>query len=401
MDEVTEILSKVRLSDNKSSSEILLDQLNQAFWSVYEDYRISNVDEQARSMSLEQYLNAQRVFHDAGLIIIEQITKREVSIASNDNGQLGNSSGQPSSMEMESAAKQDDVSDESEQSDSELLTVHVSSDDEMTRDLVNDSVGASSNDAQSSTGAKAVVPKQREPPVVDEFNGNEYCAESIEIEGWRDINNLPYLQYEKIVRPLFQLPMKIEANVANVDRVLNAITTVLKQAADLHVSTMQNQKMLIALIQSRMDETSRQIWLFQLDAEPTLNDLVNFLKKRSIFLKATERHRESVSKNRQERREQVATTSPTTSQGASSLPLMFKKQKVACACCGDEHFLHRCEMFKALKIADRAAILKRKGLCFNCFSAVHKIQECRQGVCRRCSVKHNSLLCSRQQSNNV
>lgn len=413
MEDVTEILSKFRLSDDERSSEILLDQLNQAFWSVYEDYRILNDDNQERSMSLEQYLDAQRIFHDAGLLIIEQITKREVPKASNDDEQLSNVSGQPSSMDTRSAANQDAVSDEG---DSELLIVHESSDDEMMSSLVNDSVGAekvavieqigASNDAQSSTGAKAVVaaeskvavPKQRKLPVVDKC-GNR--TESDETEEWRDFNSLPYLQCEQILRPLFQLPTKSDPNVANMNRVLDAITMVLKQAADLHVSTVQNQKMLIALIQSRMDETSRQIWLFHLDAEPTLNDLVNFLMKRSTFLKAKQSHCESVSKNRQEQREQPAATSPTTSHEAHSLPHMSKKPKVACACCGAQHYLHRCDMFKALKLADRAAVLKRKGLCMNCFSTTHKIHDCRQGVCRRCNVKHNSLLCSRLHSNNL
>lgn len=416
VDDVNEILTKFRASNSEKSSEMLLDQLNQAFWLLYEDYRVLNVDGQERSMGLEEYLNAQRVFHNAGLIIIEQITKGVVPEAANEERST-NESGQPSPMETESAANQDAVSDDDgEQSDGELLIMHELSDDEMMSSLVNDSVepekfvaneqSGSPDDVQPSTGAIAVaadgskVPKQRRQPAVDKRNRNGNRGGSNQNEVWRDINNLPYLQYEKIFRPLFELPKMTEPSVAKMDRVLNALTMVLKQAADSHLSTLPNHKMLIALVQNRIDETSRQIWLFQLDVEPTLDDLVNFLAKRSTFLKATQRHCESIAKCRQvqkEQKEQAAATTASTSQGAHSL---LKKKKVICACCGSEHYLHRCDMFKTFKLADKVAVLKRNGLCMNCFSTAHKTQECKQGVCHRCNVKHNSLLCSRLHPHN-
>ena len=77
-------------------------------------------------------------------------------------------------------------------------------------------------------------------------------------------------------------------------------------------------------------------------------------------------------------------TSREESQGPTSLQ---------CHMCGGQHFLVRCDRFKALKVIDRLSFIKTKRLCINCLSNKHFANECTSKFkCRVCSGKHHTFL---------
>lgn len=67
-----------------------------------------------------------------------------------------------------------------------------------------------------------------------------------------------------------------------------------------------------------------------------------------------------------------------------------------CPSCGNgvQHFLWRCEAFKALSPAQQLERLQQWQICEICLVAKHAAATCTKGVCPWCkTVRHNSLIC--------
>ena len=70
-----------------------------------------------------------------------------------------------------------------------------------------------------------------------------------------------------------------------------------------------------------------------------------------------------------------------------------KKAQQRCPQCNQEHLLHRCDQFLALKTKERWANVKKWNICFNCFFGTHRVSECTSKFsCKTCKKKHHSLL---------
>lgn len=65
-----------------------------------------------------------------------------------------------------------------------------------------------------------------------------------------------------------------------------------------------------------------------------------------------------------------------------------------CPYCGEDHRMHRCLQFRALQLLERWYHALNNGVCLNCLRWGHSSFRClKEGACRRCGVRHNSLLC--------
>lgn len=396
VDEVEEMLRKLRLHENNEMPELLLEQLNSAFWSLFEENRLLNGEEREHPEIVARYLEAQRLYHSAGLEMIGQIA--DSSVVEETTVER---------METDAAVQSITDTRQQVQIDEDLLKINPpKSIEEQASALIEQAIQAEA--AGEAIGGDR-PPTEQLPSQPDKSKGaipKLVLAHGTNYnDGWeneepipmRGLHDLPYVQYERIVRPFFELPKMTEPNPASLSGILDAITAVRATARELDFSIAQSTKMLIALIQHKMDNTSKEIWAFQLEhLDPSLDQLVNFLVKRSERLRS-ERTSLGIAQRNREREAQANQPGPS-SQGATALP-PAKKKKTVCAHCHQEHFLHRCEMFKKLNLADKMAVLKRNTLCINCFSPAHATQVCKQGVCKRCNLKHNSLLCSKLESN--
>lgn len=74
--EVADLLGKLRLEDDPTPAEQLLDTLKQAYWCCFEDSRLSTDEERESPERQERFFQAQRLFHEAGLEMIEQISSQ-------------------------------------------------------------------------------------------------------------------------------------------------------------------------------------------------------------------------------------------------------------------------------------------------------------------------------------
>lgn len=111
-----------------------------------------------------------------------------------------------------------------------------------------------------------------------------------------------------------------------------------------------------------------------MDQEPNLEKMIEFLMKRAQSISIIE------GPNMMDKKSKVS------EPGA-------KKRKTACPRCCGNHYLHRCEQFRALKLLAKLETLRDANICGNCFSSSHSINNCPGGPCNRCApIKHNSLL---------
>lgn len=91
-------------------------------------------------------------------------------------------------------------------------------------------------------------------------------------------------------------------------------------------------------------------------------------------------------------------TNKITSSKAKQV-LIETQLKFKCHVCGENHKLHNCESFKAMSHNEKTESIKKAGLCFNCFRANHKVNECRASSCKKCERRHHTMLHSVKSGN--
>ena len=68
--------------------------------------------------------------------------------------------------------------------------------------------------------------------------------------------------------------------------------------------------------------------------------------------------------------------------------------KVVCAICQFGHVMETCEKLRQMTVEERLEEIRRRGLCFNCFSGGHISRRCDQqrAKCGSCGKPHHTLL---------
>ncbi|XP_036342590.1 uncharacterized protein LOC118751872, partial [Rhagoletis pomonella] len=67
-------------------------------------------------------------------------------------------------------------------------------------------------------------------------------------------------------------------------------------------------------------------------------------------------------------------------------------QKTCSVCNKHDHVIYSCPSFANLSPNDRWKESKRAQLCINCLKPGNHVQQCKSSACRRCSLKHHTLL---------
>nr|CAI5818585.1 unnamed protein product [Callosobruchus analis] len=63
-----------------------------------------------------------------------------------------------------------------------------------------------------------------------------------------------------------------------------------------------------------------------------------------------------------------------------------------CHICSGSHFIYHCKRFAGLSISDKYKEIYKNKLCSNCLRIGHQRYECRSSPCKKCNLKHNTLL---------
>lgn len=128
---------------------------------------------------------------------------------------------------------------------------------------------------------------------------------------------------------------------------------------------------------------------------PTIEQYWKFLRNRCHVLEAVPNQscsKEVASENKSSKLSKV--TSGKTKQ------VLFEAQgKVKCHVCEEAHNIQSCEKFKAMNPSERSNLIKKFGLCFNCFRSNHRVNECKASSCKKCDRRHHTMLHQVKQNN--
>lgn len=316
-----------------------LDRLNNGFSALCEEFELLNEEEQAQNRT--KFLQEQQRFHSIGATLISRLTKNEWI----------------SSTPSEDVAMVTDTNQTPLASDPAIVQqLVVEGAQSMALQQANSmEFGGMSGHVRPSTGA---IPKGSIPMNEDNVL----------------VSNLPYAHYMRLMRPLISMKPMAQLNAHAISEILKIIDKIQERATELNYSITNETRMIIFHIQERLDPITQHMWHFSLaENEPTLNGLIDFLVKREKFVAPSELVERELRFNYE-------------------MP-SDKKARTVCVRCKGAHFLHRCPMFKELTLQAKINTLNEARLCINCFSSQHRTVDCKQGVCKKCNTKHNSLVC--------
>ncbi|CAL1678856.1 unnamed protein product [Lasius platythorax] len=195
------------------------------------------------------------------------------------------------------------------------------------------------------------------------------------------------------LRGLFELAPIIKANHASLRNIIDEVRTHTRSLKALGQLTEHWSTMLTHVIANKFDGVTREEWekeisMKELNELPTLDEILSFLEKRCLMLEMTERGKAK------------SETSSSTASKKTEKRIVMATITTKCAHCEGSHSIFKCEKFLKLSPYDRYTETKRLKLCTNCLKENHISRDCTLSSCRKCDLKHNTLL-HRNQGQNV
>jgi hypothetical protein len=191
-------------------------------------------------------------------------------------------------------------------------------------------------------------------------------------------NNRLLVQHH--VRALFSLPTATPKDPKILRQILQTATSHLKALEAIKRPVDHWDDLLIYLISSKFDYQTTVAWESTLStAIPVMKHLTDFLNQRCQIL-------ESLEINKINKQSQIQQRSST------HVSSQAKGQVSTCVICKQSHWLYQCPTFLSLTTNQRSSEIRKHNLCNNCFRSGHKAAQCRSGSCKKCALKHNSLL---------
>ncbi|XP_051162195.1 uncharacterized protein LOC127282137 [Leptopilina boulardi] len=194
------------------------------------------------------------------------------------------------------------------------------------------------------------------------------------------------------MQSIFELP---NANRDSSFNLRNLVDSMLRHVRALNVLGQPTDSWdtpLICLITGKLDRDTRTEWEKSVtgSAMPTFECFSKFLKTRCEILETIK----SDSNNQIEPLKSTAGGGSHTHTNRRNLSKAFVNTQgpISCPMCSENHYIQNCQQFTKLSTDERVQIVKKKGLCFNCFRRNHRINECRCSNCTICGRKHHTLL---------
>lgn len=198
-----------------------------------------------------------------------------------------------------------------------------------------------------------------------------------------DVENrdFPYNALLEMLKNVWMREQFVVVSRPNLYRVYRALEEVRGAISRIDCSfTAPMEAINVSFFHTRLDFGSQVMLSYHLNAghDYTLSALMNFLLIR----------RDNIQSFELDDHEGADRAGPAA-------PEAKRSRGVVCPRCQHAHPLHKCAQFSALTLAARVQTVVGEELCHNCFSADHATNDCAKGTCKRCDVKHNSLLCPR------
>jgi len=194
------------------------------------------------------------------------------------------------------------------------------------------------------------------------------------------------------LKGLFDMPVISRTNASVLRNVIDTTRTHLRSLKTLGEPTDNWDTIIIYLITNKLDRATREDWEKEVDydedaEQPTLDEFTKFLEKRCLMLEISDRGK-SGQENSQaisNKKDKKVTLTTTTTSATQNAPLK-------CSNCSGQHNIYKCEQFLKLQPNQRYHEAVKLKLCINCLRQGHFSRDCRSQSCKKCDLKHNSLL---------
>ncbi|XP_051171916.1 uncharacterized protein LOC127288483 [Leptopilina boulardi] len=184
-----------------------------------------------------------------------------------------------------------------------------------------------------------------------------------------------------------ELPSMAKESASELRKLLDQIQTHLRALKALGESVEHWDTIVIYLITLKIDRISHKEWEKSLlgTTMPKMDTFMTFLENRCHILQATilntqtnynSNHSNNSKKSNAHSKRQAFTTTNSSD----------------CIVCQGSHKIYACEKFRKLSVPERVEIIKSNISCFNCLNKGHKNDECKWQGCKKCGMKHNTLL---------
>lgn len=196
---------------------------------------------------------------------------------------------------------------------------------------------------------------------------------------------------------LFNLPQVPKESAAQIRILLDSVhqnTTALKK---MQIPVEHWDLMLIPIILQKMDDRTKREWeTKQTDQKlPTLNELIEYLTKKCFILEAMYNNNNpnlKVSRNYDKGAIQKSNTKCfLTEQYVQNYPNSYNRE-IKCCVCQESHFIYHCSKFSNMPMSEKYTVIRQLKLCNNCLRSGHSKNDCLSSGCKKCKLKHNTLL---------
>ena len=180
-------------------------------------------------------------------------------------------------------------------------------------------------------------------------------------------------------KALFDMPVIYKEHSSSLRQLIDDVNSHLRSLKALKQPTEYWDTLLIYMIVKKLDSNSVREWELASPPDPSLNDLMTFLKRRSDVLEKIE-----VSKNIKGK------DNSFTKERSSKV---FVSEQIKCQFCRSHtHKITNCSSFLKLNIQKRIEHVKKSKWCYNCFYLGHTNKSCSYGKCQKCGLKHHTLI---------
>ncbi|XP_055714844.1 uncharacterized protein LOC129808961 [Phlebotomus papatasi] len=151
---------------------------------------------------------------------------------------------------------------------------------------------------------------------------------------------------------------------------------------------------LVHILVGKMDKESRTLWSQEISASeiPTLKRFFDFLEKRYDSLEMVENQESDQSTRKANDKPSGKTIDKSTKNTGKKSSLAVTEVKKCAVCSQEAHKLFQCTKFVNSTPAQKLEILRKANICTNCIRGTHSVETCTSSSCRRCNLRHNTLL---------
>lgn len=380
MDKINEMTEKFTSNETKENVFSDLEELNNQFSSMCEDWALLNNEQREEQKVI--YVEAQLAIHELGtkyaahLLKPNKDSEQEMDTSNETTGKENPNAENPIGEEKASAAN-----------------IAIDKIVPISQNRLSWSEMAEQEERQGIEPQQLALQTQLNSAQNQGAKPRSYSE--VTVHGDQPTSEIQYRVLYAIVKIVFDFQPIQNVSKAALNEVLEIIDIVQKRAEHIKYD-INNNKTMIACIHSKLDSISKR--LFGWDSsniEPNLNVLLQFLTKRAkTFTKE-----EEILSNKTITNFNPPPRANTESDRASIDSSVQKRLKIVCIKCQGEHFLYNCEEFKALPLEEKQELVNNAHICHNCFSPTHPTTWCLKGNCKKCNVRHNSLLCPNGYSN--